>query len=112
MRTKPTFRIGLCMAGAVSAGAYTAGVVDYLFEVLNRWEERKENQIPGTPSHNVMIDVIGGASAGGMTAVIAAASALRKFNPVTMDTPEEERCKNPLYDSWVNMTGGDRKSVV
>lgn len=107
MRTKPTFKIGLCMAGAVSAGAYTAGVVDYLFEVLNRWEERKENKIPGTPSHNVMIDVIGGASAGGMTAVIAAASALRKFNPVTMDTPEEERCKNPLYDSWVNMTGGD-----
>ena len=30
-----TFHLGLCLAGAVSAGAYTAGVVDYLFEALD-----------------------------------------------------------------------------
>jgi len=29
------------MAGAVSAGAYTAGFIDYLFEVLELWEEQK-----------------------------------------------------------------------
>jgi hypothetical protein len=29
-----TFYVGLCMAGAVSAGAYTAGVMDYLLEAL------------------------------------------------------------------------------
>ena len=36
-----TIRLGVCMAGAVSAGAYTAGVVDYLIETLERWEQSK-----------------------------------------------------------------------
>ena len=30
----PVFDISLCMAGAISAGAYTAGVVDFLIEAL------------------------------------------------------------------------------
>lgn len=107
MEPKPTFKIGLCMAGAVSAGAYTAGVVDYLLEALNHWEERKRNSVPGTPTHNVVIEIIGGASAGGMTAVIAAASACKRFKPVTLNSTAEERAKNPLYDSWVNMTSND-----
>ena len=36
------FYIGICMAGAVSAGAYTAGVIDYLLEALTEWERRKK----------------------------------------------------------------------
>jgi predicted patatin/cPLA2 family phospholipase len=35
----PVFKIGLVLAGAVSAGAYTAGVVDFLFEALEAWEQ-------------------------------------------------------------------------
>ena len=31
---KPGFQIGIAMAGAVSAGAYTAGVFDFLMEAL------------------------------------------------------------------------------
>ena len=44
-----TFYLGLTMAGAVSAGAYTGGVLDYIFEVLDKWEKAKtgELQIPG-----------------------------------------------------------------
>ena len=34
-------RLGICMAGAVSAGAYTAGVMDYLIKTLERWDQRK-----------------------------------------------------------------------
>ena len=40
------------MAGAVSAGAYTAGVIDFLIEALDAWEGREaltgllENQLP------------------------------------------------------------------
>jgi hypothetical protein len=30
--------IGLVLAGAVSAGAYTAGVIDFLIEALDAWE--------------------------------------------------------------------------
>ena len=30
------------MAGSISAGAYTAGVLDYLFETLEKWQEEKD----------------------------------------------------------------------
>lgn len=36
-----TFELGLCMAGAVSAGAYTAGVLDLLIEALDAFEAEK-----------------------------------------------------------------------
>lgn len=45
--SKKKFQVGLCMAGAVSAGAYTAGVMDYLLEALNQWEKRRHE--PGGP---------------------------------------------------------------
>ena len=73
------------MAGAVSAGAYTAGFMDYLIEVLNNWEEQKisnrkklKNNEPLTefekkiPLHNVSIEALGGASAGGLVNIITA----------------------------------------
>ena len=37
----PKFKICLTMAGAVSAGAFTAGVMDYLLETLELWEQAK-----------------------------------------------------------------------
>ncbi len=61
-----TYHLGLAMAGAVSAGAYTAGVLDYLFETLERWEAEKIKG--GVPTHKVVLDIMGGASAGGMCA--------------------------------------------
>ena len=75
-----TFDLGLVMAGAVSAGSYTAGVIDFLLEALDAWEEAKENEkhLPPenrtVPYHQVRIKVIAGASAGGMTAAMMAAS--------------------------------------
>ena len=72
---KKVFKIGIAMAGAVSAGAYTAGVMDYLLETLSKWENAKEKnrQVgkdhpeydPSVPDHDVIIEVVGGASAGG-----------------------------------------------
>ena len=61
MSIQPTqkFQIGLCMAGAVSAGSYTAGVIDYLTEALEEWEKRKGTA--GIPTHEVEIPVMGGA---------------------------------------------------
>ena len=64
-----TFHIGLSMAGAISAGAYTAGVFDMLMEALEAWQvtKDKEKDLPAktVPTHNVIISVISGASAGG-----------------------------------------------
>jgi hypothetical protein len=42
LKDPTTFHLGLTMAGAVSAGCYTAGVMDYLFEALDLWERAKK----------------------------------------------------------------------
>ena len=39
---KITIHIGICLAGAVSAGAYLAGAMDMLVETLDKWEEIKK----------------------------------------------------------------------
>ncbi len=105
MENRTTFRIGLSMAGAVSAGAYTAGVMDYLLEALESWQKAKDLGIPGTPKHNVVIEVLTGASAGGMTAVITAAAIQKNFPHVNAGNFfSQVGTENPLYDSWVNLT--------
>lgn len=102
------FEVGLCMAGAVSAGAYTAGVMDYLLEALSEWEIRKAD--PTVPQHEVCIPVIGGASAGGMTALLTASVINNPLQPV--DLPARGHLldlhpENKLYNGWVDLTGED-----
>lgn len=109
------FPIGITMAGAASAGCYTAGVMDYLFEILQIWEDAKKGngQLPAgwdpawlewVPNHRVQIDVMGGTSAGGMTAVMSAIYALNGIvKPVTEPAPPLKKGDNLLYDSWVLM---------
>lgn len=105
MSKQNTFRIGLSMAGAVSAGAYTAGVMDYLLEALENWQRAKDLNLPGVPQHNVLIEVLSGASAGGMTAVITAAAIQKKFPHINQQNYASEiNRENPLFDSWVNLT--------
>ena len=45
---KNVFEIGLAMAGAISAGAYSAGVVDFLFQALRRVGTLTSETIPMT----------------------------------------------------------------
>lgn len=94
-----TFEIGLVMAGAISAGAYTAGVVDFLIQALDAWEEAKAGNDPDCPRHNVALRIMAGASAGGMTAAIAAGQLTQAFAPVT--APTTGAVNNKLYASWV-----------
>ena len=107
-----TFHLGITMAGAVSAGAYTAGFIDYLIEALELWEEQKtiirekisQNKILSDyekkiPLHDICIDVLGGASAGGMVGMITALSTYSKMPPVKK--PTNDNTGNILYDSWV-----------
>lgn len=112
--TNNTFKIGLCMAGAISAGAYTAGAIDYLIEALDEWQRRKDSNEPNTPSHNVQIPVIGGASAGGMTGVIAASAIQDNIEPVrklegNILAPNPG---NKFYHSWVDLTSDEMLSVL
>ena len=95
----PTFKIGINMAGAVSAGAYTAGVLDFLTEALDEWYKAKARG-ELVPSHDVSIEVFSGASAGGMCAAISAAMLQDDFEHIS-DT-SKMTTTNRLYESWVN----------
>lgn len=127
---KETFHLGLTMAGAVSAGAYTGGVMDYLFEVLDKWEKAKKAKEEGlekvtidgkeielkyVPEHNVVIDAMGGTSAGGMTTVMAALYAIKgEINPVTDKQKDQvgDTKNNIFYDSWINLVDEPGKNTL
>ena len=75
-----TYHIGLSMAGAVSAGSYTSGMLTQLFETIDAWYEYKTQGITFVtdkgetvtikpeemPQHSICIEALSGASAGGM----------------------------------------------
>lgn len=120
MSQPPIFRLGIVMAGAVSAGAYTAGVMDYLFETLEIWEAKKRinrrillevgddwelarqhpDFDPSVPMHQVVLEALAGASAGGMTAGITALSMFEGFHFFDENSDNKQ---NRLYHSWVNL---------
>lgn len=74
-----TYNISICMAGAVSAGAYSAGVMTELLETLRTWTD-ENNQLPFRPPHKVKLVGISGASAGSIQAVLTALDALSDTN--------------------------------
>lgn len=99
----PRFDIGLTLAGAISAGAYTAGVVDFLIEALDAWEKAKRDKSVDAPRHSVGLRVVSGASAGSITAAILGGCLKYNFPHVRKkDVDSSFASGNPLYDSWVN----------
>jgi predicted acylesterase/phospholipase RssA len=94
------YELGLVMAGAISGGAYTAGVVDFLLEALDAWENAKNTQ-KAVPAHSVTIRVMTGASAGAMTTALAGLAFFSDVTPVKNVQDPPERKHNRLYDSWV-----------
>ncbi|HEX3347566.1 MAG TPA: patatin-like phospholipase family protein, partial [Acetobacteraceae bacterium] len=69
------FKLALALSGAISAGAYTAGVLDYFFQALDQWEKARGK--PGTPQHRVIVQAISGASAGAITGALGAVALAR-----------------------------------
>jgi hypothetical protein len=100
------FRIGLVMAGAISAGAYTAGVMDFMIEAIRAWENAKRTTPQTTPSHKVRFDALAGASAGGMCAGIFA-SALRNYETGVKSLAPDPASLNSFYRAWVIEVGID-----
>jgi hypothetical protein len=82
-------KLAVVISGAVSLGSYEAGVT---YEVLEAIAKHNEDS---APDDRIEIDVITGASAGGMTATILAKSLL--CHGPTLRHPYE----NPLYKAWV-----------
>ena len=84
-------KLAITIAGAVSLGSYESGV---LFEVLDAIDQHNRNP-DTTPDSRIVVDVLTGASAGGMTAIILAQKLL--FNAGEFAGPYD----NPLYNTWV-----------
>ncbi len=102
------FQLGLVLAGAISAGAYTAGVIDFLVQALTEWEKHRGE--PGVPDHRVVIKVIAGASAGAITGALGAVALARGLDPRPFDPPPADDDKQPLqcvlpslYRTWVEL---------
>lgn len=110
--TNKKFKICIAMAGAVSAGAFTGGVMDYLLETLDLWEKaKKRNSDLGVdhpdydfsvPMHDVELDVISGASAGGISGSLTMLNVVdENYHYVNKDNPFGKN--NRYYQSWVEM---------
>ncbi|SHF65565.1 Patatin-like phospholipase [Kaistia soli DSM 19436] len=89
-----TFEIGFALAGTVSAGAYTAGVLDYIMEALDAWEAAKLRGDPEAPTHRVTLSTLVGASGGALNGAIFLRAAGSDF-------PRGAQEGNPFYDAWV-----------
>jgi predicted acylesterase/phospholipase RssA len=107
--SEKTFHLGINMAGAVSAGAYTAGVLDFLLEALEEWYAAKADPNPAVPLHDISLDVFSGASAGGMCAAIAAVMVQGSFEHIrNPSNPDVSGTTNRFYESWVNKVDIER----
>lgn len=96
------FKVGLAMAGAVSAGAYSAGVFDFLMEALSEWEKARARDpagVPAVPDHRTVLAAFSGASAGSITAAIGLLSAWKGAAPNVAAAPAWVLPE--LYDTWV-----------
>lgn len=86
-------RLAITVAGAISLGSYEAGVLYEVLEALRQHNQHcDEHQ---RPDEKILIDVVTGASAGGMTAVIAVQKLLYEQGALTH--PE----KNAFFQPWV-----------
>jgi len=118
MPDRPTFELGLVMAGAVSARAYTAGVLDFLIEALDAIEDVRAGRDTGylrsdepdakpilAPPHQLRLTAMSGTSAGAMVTGIFTTVLGTRVPPVGPDRQLDERspAKNPLYDAWVQL---------
>lgn len=107
------FNIGFALSGAISAGAYTAGVLDYFAQALNAWEQARND--PGVPRHRTTVQVVAGASAGAITGALGVVALARGIRPQPFTAAEKQsglsapgavtqdfRCVLPqLYEAWV-----------
>ena len=104
-RQQGVFRLGLVLNGTVSAGAWTAGVLDFLFQALDLWEaakqqDRQNGGAPSVPDHAVRLDVAGGASGGGVCAGLLARAAGWRFRAVER-ADDPLNAGNPFWKVWV-----------
>jgi predicted acylesterase/phospholipase RssA len=87
-------RLAITITGAVSLGSFEAGVMFEVFDAIANHNKAVDDQkLP--PEQKIQVDVMTGASAGGMTAAIAAQKLM--FEQSALADPYD----NSLYNPWV-----------
>ncbi|HEX4155911.1 MAG TPA: patatin-like phospholipase family protein [Acidobacteriaceae bacterium] len=86
-------RVAITIAGAVSLGAYEAGVLYELLEAFRSYNAECDRT--NDPDRKIYVDVLTGASAGGMTAAMLGQRLM--FDGASLEEAET----NPLYRTWV-----------
>jgi hypothetical protein len=95
----PVKYLAITIAGAVSLGSYEAGATYEILDAIRQHNEHPETIAKGD---FIRIDVLTGASAGGMTASILAQKLLFARNAfVGPDGKSPAPYDNPLYNAWV-----------
>ena len=84
-----TYKVAFAISGAVSLGAYEAGT---MYEVINAFKLHNQKN---APDEHIKIDVLTGASAGGMTAALVAQKLL--YAEQGLDGADS----NVGYEAWV-----------
>src|SRR5436190_1269575 len=85
-----TFELGLVLGGTVSAGAYTAGALDYLLEALEAWHADPN------PAHRVTIKTVAGTSGGAVCAAILGLLSSRVVPHIKQETTPPGQEANPV----------------
>ena len=97
------FQIALVLGGTLSAGCYTAGVLDFFVQALDEMERLQADNDPSAPRHKVVLKIISGTSGGGVCGTILAQAATRRFSHVTPETDAQTAAENPFYRGWVDL---------
>jgi predicted acylesterase/phospholipase RssA len=97
-------KLAIVISGAVSLGSYEAGVAYEVIEAIAQHNLKADAE--GRAEERIEIDVITGASAGGMTATILAKSLL--CHGELMRHPYS----NPLYKTWVEEVKMLRENIT
>lgn len=85
------YRVAIAISGAVSLGSYEAGVAFELVDAIGQHNDHNRNN----PDKQIKVDVLSGASAGGMTAAILAQKL--RYDRRSLAGPYT----NDLYKAWV-----------
>lgn len=98
-----TFEFALVLGGSGSAGAYIAGVVDFIVEALDEWTKARDAKPTDQqiPPHKTVLKAIAGTSGGGINGSILAKSLAYDFPHVAAagNIPGGDT-GNPFYDLW------------
>ncbi len=97
------FELALVLGGSVSAGAYTAGAIDALLEMLDAWHA-------GNPPHRITIPIVTGTSGGAILTGMIGLIARKAVQPVTASyatlSGAPKDLSNVFFDTWVNAVDG------